>query len=88
MFALALEEKEPMIEKKSILLVCSSGKASSQMLLFQLKREFVDYLNDIFICNVYELETFDLIHIDYIFSTVSILTHKSVPIIEVHDFLE
>lgn len=88
LFALALDEKEQMIEKKNILLVCTSGKASSQMLLYQFKKEFGKHLNEIHICNIYELETFDLSRIDYIFTTVPITMHISAPIVEIHDFLE
>nr|WP_314465384.1 BglG family transcription antiterminator [uncultured Clostridium sp.] len=88
LFALALDEKEQMIEKKNILLVCTSGKASSQMLLYQLKKEFGAHLKEIYICNIYELDTFDLKDIDYIFTTVPISKHVPVPIVEIHDFLE
>ncbi len=88
LFALALEERESRIEKKNMLLVCASGRASSQMLLYQLKKEFKDYLDQVFVCNVYELEDFDLTGVDYIFATVPIYREVKVPVIEIHDFLE
>lgn len=88
LFALALEERENRIEKKNVLLVCASGRASSRMLLYQLKKEFGDYLDQVFVCNVYELEDFDLTGVDYVFATVPIYREVSVPVIEIHDFLE
>lgn len=88
LFALALEERENRIEKKNVLLVCASGRASSQMLLYQLKKEFGGYLDQVFVCNVYELEDFDLAGVDYIFATVPIYRDVPVPVIEIHDFLE
>ncbi len=88
LFALALEERENRIEKKNVLLVCASGRASSRMLLYQLKKEFADYLDQVSVCNVYELEDFDLPGVDYIFATVPIYRKVTVPVIEIHDFLE
>ncbi len=88
LFALALEEKESETEKKNVLLVCASGRASSQMLLYQLKKEFGNYLGQVFVCNVYELDEFDLTCVDYLFTTVPIYRELSVPVIEIHDFLE
>ena len=88
LFALALEERGSRTEKKNVLLVCASGRASSQMLLYQLKKEFGDYLDQVFVCNVYELEDFDLTQVDYVFATVPIYREVQVPVIEIHDFLE
>lgn len=88
LFALALEERGSRAEKKNVLLVCASGRASSQMLLYQLKKEFRDYLDQVFVCNVYELEDFDLTEVDYVFATVPIYREVPVPVIEIHDFLE
>lgn len=88
LFALALEERGSRIEKRNVLLVCASGRASSRMLLYQLKKEFGDYLDQVFVCNVYELEDFDMSKADYIFATVPIYRKVPVPVIEIHDFLE
>ena len=85
---MALEERENQAEKKNVLLVCASGRVSSQMLLYQLKKEFGNYLDQVFVCNVYELEDFDLTGVDYVFATVPIYREVPVPDIEIHDFLE
>lgn len=88
-FEMALEEeKSKEKQKKNILLVCVSGKASSRMLLYRFKREFVEYIESIQICGMYDFDTYDLSNIDFIFSTVPIYKKVDVPIMEIHDFLE
>lgn len=86
--ALALEQQKAPIVKKNILLVCASGKASSQLLMYKFKQEFSDYINSLKGCNVYDLEQYDLSEIDYIFTTVPIFQKVDIPILEIHDFLE
>lgn len=88
-FALALEEKKSKEkEKKNILLVCVSGKASSQMLMYRFRQEFGEYINSLEICGMYDFEKYDLSHIDFIFSTVPIYRKVNVPIMEIREFLE
>lgn len=85
---MALENRKNYIEKKNILLVCITGKASSQFLLFRFKREFNEYINELKLCNLYELANYDLTNIDYIFSTVPIQQKVNVPIFLINNFLE
>lgn len=85
---MALENRGNEIEKKNILLVCVTGKASSQFLMFKFKKEFKNYINEIKICNLYELANYDLKDIDYIFSTVPIQTKVDIPIYLINNFLE
>lgn len=88
-FELALEEeKSRQKKKKNILIVCVSGKASSRMLLYRFKREFEEYIESIQVCGMYDFDTYNLSNIDFIFSTVPIYKKVSVPIMEIHDFLE
>lgn len=84
---LGLEQQKKPIDKKNILLVCVSGKASSQLLLYKLKKEFNEYIDQIYMCNTLDLESFNFDKIDYIFTTVPIHTKVSVPIMEIDDFL-
>ncbi|MGC6174609.1 BglG family transcription antiterminator [Lacrimispora sp. 38-1] len=88
-FAMALEEKKMQQKRKNnILLVCISGKASSRMLMYRFQKEFGDYINSLKICGMHELERVDFKQIDFIFTTVPIYKKVSVPIMEIHDFLE
>lgn len=87
-FALALERQRKDINKKNILLVCSSGAGSAQLLAYTYENTFKDYINEVKVCGVYELENIDFKNIDYIFTTVPIKVKVPVPIQEVSYFLE
>lgn len=88
-FAMALEERKTMRKKKNrILLVCVSGKASSRLLKYRFQREFGEYIDSLEICGVHELERIDFKQVDFVFTTVPIYRKVSVPIMEIHDFLE
>ncbi|WP_251861382.1 BglG family transcription antiterminator [Clostridium sp. Marseille-Q2269] len=86
--ALALERQKTKINKKNILLVCSSGKGSAQLLLYKYKEEFGSYINNIETCEVNKIHKVDFTKIDYVFTTVPIHENVPVPIMEVQYFLE
>lgn len=88
-FALALEEKKSTEKRRNnILLVCVSGNASSRMLIYRFRKEFEEYIETLRVCGMYEFDEVDLKDIDFIFTTVPIYKKVSVPILEIHDFLE
>lgn len=89
-FALALEKQDKKIEKKNILIVCASGKGTTQLFIYKYKQAFGKYINQIFECTAYELETFDFEKKDihYVFTTIPINTQVPVPVFEVNLFLE
>ena len=85
-FELALE-KNRVEELSDILVVCSTGKGSSRLLKYKYEQEFSDYLRNIYVCDLLELESFDFTKVDYIFTTVPITREVPVPIVEVGIFL-
>ncbi|SHO45269.1 BglG family transcription antiterminator [Anaerocolumna xylanovorans] len=87
LFALALEKHNAAIDKYNILIVCSSGKGSSRLLKYKYRQEFQDYLDQIYVCDLREVETFDFSKVNYVFTTIAIMHHIPVPIIEVGLFL-
>ena len=88
-FAMALDEKKNLKKKKNrILLICVSGKASSRLLKYRFLKEFGEYIDSLEICGVHELEQVDFKGVDFVFTTVPIYQKVSVPIMEIHDFLE
>ncbi len=87
-FALALERQKTQIVRKNILLVCSSGKGSAELLRYKYKRELGEYLNRIETCEVNKIDRVDFKEIDYVFTTVPIPVKIPVPILEVKYFLE
>lgn len=86
--ALALERQRTKVEKKNILLVCSSGKGSAQLLVYKLREAFSEYIDKIETCDVRSLHKFDFRNINYVFTTVPILSKVPVPIQQVEYFLE
>lgn len=87
-FALALERQKTTAAKKNILLVCSSGKGSAQLLVYKYQKEFGMYLNRIETCSVSTIDLVDFSDIDYVFATVPISVKIPVPIQNVQFFLE
>lgn len=90
LFALAIEKLDKKIEKKNIIVVCVSGKGSSQLFMYKYKQAFGKYINQIYECSAYELEEFDFKgkQIDYVFTTIPINIKIPIPVFEVNLFLE
>jgi len=86
--ALALERQRTNVVKKNILLVCSSGKGSAQLLSYKLKETFSECIGNIQFCSLRSINKFDFKDIDYVFTTVPILSKVPVPIQEIQYFLE
>lgn len=86
-FALGLEKQKPVVEPSNILIVCSSGKGSSRLLTYKYRQEFGEYIDQIKICNLFELEQINFDDIDYVFTTVPIEEPVPVPVYEVSLFL-
>jgi lichenan operon transcriptional antiterminator len=87
-FALALERKKSEIQKKNILLVCSSGRGSAKLLQYKYQSYFKDYINNITACDLGSLYKLDFANYDYIFTTVPIPVPVPLPILEVQFFLD
>ena len=86
-FQLALE-KQQCKRRSNILIICSSGKVSSQLLKYKYQKEFAEYLDNIWVCDVAALESFNFSQIDFILTTVPITRKVPVPIIEIEHFLD
>lgn len=86
--ALAIERQKKDINRKTVLLVCSSGKGSAELLAYTYKRAFGEYLKELITCSAYDLENIDFSKIDFVFTTVPINIKIPVPIQEVYYFLE
>lgn len=85
-FALAIEKRQIRYEKKNIVLVCATGKSSSQLFKYKYEQAFGPYINSIFECSISDLEQFDFNShaIDYIFTTVPLTRKYPVPIYEIN----
>ncbi len=87
-FNLALERKKNIISKKNILIVCSTGRGTAQLLVYRFKEEFGKYLNDINTCDTLSIKKVDFSNIDYVITTVPIKEKIPVPILQIEYFLD
>lgn len=87
-FALALEKNTRKAEKKNIIVVCATGRGSSQLFTFRFKKAFSKYINNIHECTPSDLMDFEFekFEIDYIFTTIPLNTKVSLPIFEIDLF--
>lgn len=87
-FNLALERKKNNIDKKNIVIVCSSGRGTAKLLSYRFKEEFNKYLNNIVTTDILNLRNIDFKDVDYVMTTVPISFSIPVPILEITYFLE
>ena len=88
LFALALEKQGKYVDRKNIVVVCVSGRGSSQLFLYRYKQAFGKYIDQIYECSVFDLEDFDFEGkaIDYVFTTVPLNLSLPVPVFEISLF--
>lgn len=89
-FALAIEKKDKVIRKRNIVMVCVSGRGSTQLFIYRYKQAFGKYINKIYESTVFNLEKLDFkaLDIDYVFTTVPLNIKLPVPIFEISFFLD
>ncbi|MCM1233892.1 MAG: transcription antiterminator, partial [Ruminococcus flavefaciens] len=83
-----IRDRERETVKKNILIICAMGKASAQMLAYQYRKMFGQYLDRVEICNRSNVENVDLQNIDYILTTTPISFKVPIPVIEIKMFLD
>ena len=86
LFQFALEKQEKKIQKKNILIVCSSGVGSSQLFIHRYRQMFGKYVDQIRECTVLEVAAYDYSDIDYLFTTVPLDVPVPVPVFVVSLF--
>lgn len=85
LFALAMNKKDKPVRKYNIIVVCASGRGTSQLFMVKYKQAFGEYINKIQECSVFDLEEFDFKGqaIDFVFSTIPLSMALPVPVYEV-----
>lgn len=85
LFALAMNKKEKINRKYNIIVVCASGRGTSQLFMKKYKQVFGEYIHKIYECSVFELEefAFEQKQIDFVFSTIPIHIPLPIPVYEV-----
>ena len=76
-----------MIPKNTVLLVHDTADVSSRFLQLTLKREFSDYIDQLFVCGPEGVGSYDFARIDYVLSTVPISRDIPVPILQIDDWM-
>lgn len=87
-FDVALNRNSECIRKKNILVVCSSGRASAQLLKIKFENLFSTYMESIHVCDVNDVQMHLLDgNYDYIFTTIPYQFDTSIPVFEFQFFL-
>lgn len=87
-FALFLEQEKDKKKKYNILVICAANMSTSKLLAYQYKKKFKKYVDEVYTCEIYNLDSFDFSKVDYIFSTVEIDRALPKPVLGVSAFLE
>ncbi len=88
LFQIGLEDMGESINKINILIVCASGKTTSNLLVIKYRKEFDDYIENIYVSDLIDLKDFDFNKVDYVFSTVPINLKLPIPIVYISNFLK
>ncbi len=87
-FALFIEQEKDKKKKYNILVICAANMSTSKLLAYQYKKKFKKYVDEVYTCEMYNLDSFDFSKVDYIFSTVEIDRILPKPVLGVSAFLE
>lgn len=90
-FDVALQRQNKEKQLKDVLIVCSTGRASAELLRIQFQKHFSEYIKSIEVCDVTEMELYlGQGNYDFIFTTVPISKpiDTNVPIFEFSFFLD
>ena len=76
------------VEKKNVLIICSTGAGTSQLLKYEYQKRFHEYIGDIYVVEPSNLNDFDFQKVDYIFSTIEVSLKTNKPVLLIHPILE
>lgn len=87
-FALFIEQEKDKKKKYNILVICVTNMSTSKLLAYQYKKKFKKYIDEVYTCEMYNLDSFDFSKVDYIFTTVEINRVLPKPVLGISAFLE
>lgn len=87
-FALAIQRYNEKGAKKNVIIICASGRGSSQILLYKIRTRFRDNIGSIYTTQLYDLPNIDQSQYDFILTTVPIPFKTDIPAIRVQYFLD
>ena len=86
-FSAALAKLRDNLNKKNILLICASGRATARVLKYRFMHEFAKYINKLDTSDYLMAISMDLSSYDLIVSTIPVSLKTDVPVIEVSAYL-
>lgn len=86
-FSAALAKLRDNLNKKNILLICASGRATARVLKYRFMHEFAKYINKLDTSDYLMAISMDLNSYDLIVSTIPVSLKTEVPVIEVSAYL-
>ena len=87
-FALFIEQEKDKKKKYNILVICATNMSTSKLLAYKYKKKFKKYIDEVYTCEMYNLDSFDFSKVDYIFTTVEINRVLPKPVLGISAFLE
>lgn len=87
-FELAIERYKKRGSKKNVIIICASGLGSSQILQYKIRNKFKDYINYIYVTQLYALKDVDQAEFDFILSTVPVPFKTKIPVIRIQYFFD
>lgn len=87
-FALFIEQEKDKKKKYNILVICATNMSTSKLLAYQYKKKFKKYIDEVYTCEMYNLDSFDFSKVDYIFTTVETNRVLPKPVLGISAFLE
>lgn len=75
------------VNKNKILIICSTGRGSSEILKINFRNNFGKYIESLEVCSLNEALKNNLDYFDYIFTTVPFDIHTKTPIFLINSFL-
>lgn len=85
---LSLEQELNKIQKKRILLVCSSGVGSGKLLEYYFEENFKAYIQKITVCSRLDMEKEDVSQYDCVFSTIPLKRELPIPVFVIGHFVD
>lgn len=80
-------KNKSVLNKSKVLLICSTGRGSSEILKLNFMNCFGDYISKIDVSSLNEIKTFDLDTYDFIFTTIPFVATTKTPILLISTFL-
>ncbi|MGT2785857.1 BglG family transcription antiterminator [Streptococcus merionis] len=87
-FNLSLQRSREQIRKKNILVVCGSGIGSSELVAYNFRKRFDDYLDKVEVTDIFGIKDQDLSVFDFVISTLNTPLDLSIPVLQVGIFLD